>query len=184
MLALTIVKTLHPHCVDAFCVGPTPWQMAFLLTGFMFLIIGASGIRPCNLAFGADQFNPNTESGQQGIASFFNWYYFSFNFALMVALTIIVYVQANISWAIGLAIPALFMFLSCIVFFAGARIYVKVKPNGSPLANIIQVLVAAIKKRKLIVPKEPTIFMFNHVSTKSVNEKLPYNSQLKYISSP
>ncbi|XP_076943229.1 protein NRT1/ PTR FAMILY 2.10-like [Bidens hawaiensis] len=182
MLALTsVVKTLHPHCVDAFCVGPTPWQMAFLLTGFMFLIIGASGIRPCNLAFGADQFNPNTESGQQGIASFFNWYYFSFNFALMVALTIIVYVQANISWAIGLAIPALFMSLSCVVFFAGARIYVKVKPNGSPLANIIQVLVAAIKKRKLIVPKGPTIFMFNHVSTKSVNEKLPYNNQLKFL---
>ncbi|XP_024971157.1 protein NRT1/ PTR FAMILY 2.11-like isoform X2 [Cynara cardunculus var. scolymus] len=79
MLVLTLtaaVSKLHPpHCVDGVpCIGPTPWQMAFLLTGFGFLIAGASGIRPCNLAFGADQFNPKTESGQAGIASFFNWF--------------------------------------------------------------------------------------------------------------
>ncbi|KAJ0890233.1 putative proton-dependent oligopeptide transporter family, MFS transporter superfamily [Helianthus annuus] len=185
MLVLTLtaaVKMLHPpHCVDALCVGPTPCQMAFLLTGFTFLIIGASGIRPCNLAFGVDQFNPHTESGQQGIASFFNWYYFTFTFALMVSLTIIIYVQANINWVIGLAIPAFFMFISCILFFVGAKIYVIVQPDGSPLTSIFQVLVATIKKRKLAVPNDPSHSLFNHVSTKSINAKLPYNNQLKCL---
>lgn len=42
------------------CVGPTAGQMTFLLGGFGLLVIGASGIRPCNLAFGADQFDPKT----------------------------------------------------------------------------------------------------------------------------
>ncbi|KAJ0755020.1 putative proton-dependent oligopeptide transporter family, MFS transporter superfamily [Helianthus annuus] len=185
MLVLTLtaaLKTLHPpQCVDTFCIGPTPWQMAFLLAGFVFLIIGASGIRPCNLAFGADQFNPNTESGQRGIASFFNWYYFTFTFAMMVSLTIIVYVQANINWAIGLAIPTFLMFLSCAVFFVGTRIYVIVQPDGSPLTSIFQVLVATIKKRKLTIPEEPSLSLFNHVSTKSINAKLPYNNQLKFL---
>ncbi|XP_071709882.1 protein NRT1/ PTR FAMILY 2.10-like [Rutidosis leptorrhynchoides] len=185
MLVLTLtaaVTTLHPpHCVDTPCVDPTPWQMAFLLSGFMFLIIGASGIRPCNLAFGADQFNPNTESGQRGIASFFNWYYFTFTFAMMVSLTIIVYVQANINWAIGLAIPTFLMFLSCAVFFVGTRIYVMVLPDGSPLTSIVQVLVATIKKRKLVVPEEPSVSLFNHVSLKSVNLKLPYSKQLRFL---
>lgn len=185
MLVLTLtaaVTTLHPpHCVDTPCVDPTPWQMTFLLTSFVFLIIGASGIRPCNLAFGADQFNPNTESGQRGIASFFNWYYFTFTFAMMVSLTIIVYVQANINWAIGLAIPTLLMFLSCAVFFVGTRIYVKVLPDGSPLTSIVQVLVATIKKRELTVPEEPSVSLFNHVSSKSVNLKLPYSKQLRYL---
>ncbi|KAI7746212.1 hypothetical protein M8C21_026152 [Ambrosia artemisiifolia] len=185
MLVLTLTaafKALHPpDCVDTYCVGPTPWQMTFLLVGFMFLIIGASGIRPCNLAFGADQFNPNTESGQRGIASFFNWYYFTFTFAMMVSLTIIVYVQANINWAIGLAIPTFLMFLSCVVFFVGTRIYVIVQPDGSPLTSIFQVLVATIKKRKLIVPDDPTLSLFNHVYTKSINAKLPYNNQLKFL---
>lgn len=185
MLVLTLtaaVKTLHPpHCVETRCNGPTPWQMAFLLTAFMFLIIGASGIRPCNLAFGADQFNPNTESGQRGIASFFNWYYFTYTFAMMVSLTVIVYVQANINWVVGLAIPTFLMFMSCFVFFVGTSIYVIVKPDGSPLTSIFQVLVATIKKRKLTVPNEqdPSVSLFNHVSTKSINAKLPYNNQLK-----
>ncbi|XP_071731627.1 protein NRT1/ PTR FAMILY 2.11-like [Rutidosis leptorrhynchoides] len=185
MLVLTLtaaVSTLHPpHCVDAPCVDPTPWQMAFLLTGFGFLIVGASGIRPCNLAFGADQFNPNTESGKRGIASFFNWYYFTFTFAMMVSLTIIVYVQADINWAIGLGIPAFLMFLSCFVFFVGTRIYVKVLPYGSPLTSIVQVLVATIRKRKVVVPEEPLASLFNHVSLKSVNLKLPYSKQLMFL---
>ncbi|KAK9054489.1 hypothetical protein SSX86_025567 [Deinandra increscens subsp. villosa] len=182
MLVLTLtaaITKLHPpHCADTPCVGPTPWQMAFLLTGFAFLITGASGIRPCNLAFGADQFNPNTESGQRGIASFFNWYYFTFTFAMMVSLTIIVYVQANINWAIGLAIPTFLMFLSCAVFFIGTRIYVRVKPDGSPLTSIFQVMVATIKKRKLDL-EEPGVSLFDHVSTKSINLKLPYTQQLR-----
>lgn len=185
MLVLTLtaaVTKLHPpHCVEAPCVGATPWQMAFLLTGFLFLIIGASGIRPCNLAFGADQFNPNTESGQRGIASFFNWYYFTFTFAMMVSLTVIVYVQADVNWAIGLAIPTFLMFLSCAVFFIGTNIYVKVLPDGSPLTSICQVLVATVKKRDLAFPDEPATSLFNHVSSKSINSKLPYSKQLRFL---
>lgn len=185
MLVLTLtaaVTTLHPpHCEDTLCVGPTPWQMTFLLTGFVFLIMGASGIRPCNLAFGVDQFNPNTKSGQSGIASFFNWYYFTFTFAMMVSLTIIVYVQANINWAIGLAIPTFLMFLSCVVFFVGTGIYVKVLPDGSPLTSIFQVLVATIKKRRLADPEEPRVSLFNHFASKSVNSKLPYSKQLRFL---
>lgn len=85
MLVLTLtaaVSKLHPpECGDQeaspICVGPTTGQITFLLVGFCLLVIGASGIRPCNLAFGADQFDPNTESGRRGISSFFNWYYFT-----------------------------------------------------------------------------------------------------------
>ncbi|CAH1422515.1 unnamed protein product [Lactuca virosa] len=185
MLVLTLtaaVTKLHPpNCVEAPCVGATAWQMVFLLTGFLFLIIGASGIRPCNLAFGADQFNPNTESGQRGIASFFNWYYFTFTFAMMVSLTVIVYVQADVNWAIGLGIPTFLMFLSCAVFFIGTSIYVKVLPEGSPLTSICQVLVATVKKRDLAFPDEPATSLFNHVSSKSINSKLPYSKQLRFL---
>ncbi|KAL2492773.1 Protein NRT1/PTR FAMILY 2.11 [Abeliophyllum distichum] len=188
MLVLTLTaafSALHPHECGAEenskCVGPTPWQLAFLFSAFGLLVVGASGIRPCNLAFGADQFNPNTDSGRKGINSFFNWYYFTFTFAMMISLTVIVYVQSNLNWAIGLGIPTLLMFLSCAFFFIGSRIYVKVLPEGSPMISMAQVLIVAYKKRKLKLPEQPWSNLFNYFSPDSINSKLAYSDQLRFL---
>lgn len=188
MVVLTLTAAfpnLHPpKCgseESSTCVGPSPWQLTFLYCGFAFLVIGASGIRPCNLAFGADQFNPKTESGKRGINSFFNWYYFTFTFAMMLSLTVIVYVQSSVNWAIGLAIPAFLMFLSCAFFFIGTRIYVMVLPQGSPLTSVVQTLVVAFKKRKLELPEQPWISLFNHMPSDSINSKLAYTDQLRFV---
>lgn len=179
------VKKLHPpHCGEKeneTCREATAGQMAFLLTGFGFLIVGAGGIRPCNLAFGADQFNPKTESGKRGIESFFNWYFFTFTLAQMISLTLIVYVQSNVSWSLGLAIPAILMFISCALFFMGLKIFVKVKANGSPITSLAQVIVVSIKKRKLKLPEQPWISLFAFTSPNSINSKLCYTHQFRYI---
>ncbi|KAK7330404.1 hypothetical protein VNO77_24598 [Canavalia gladiata] len=178
-------KNLHPPPCgkeSKTCIGPTAGQMAFLLSGFVLLLIGAAGVRPCNLAFGADQFNPNTESGKKGINSFFNWYVFTFTFAQMVSLTLIVYVQSNVSWAIGLGIPAALMLISCVLYFVGTKLYVKVKPSGSPLTSIVQVFVVATKKRNLKLPAEdPMLSLFNYVPPKGLNSKLSYSYQFRFL---
>lgn len=187
MLVLTLtaaVSKLHPPICGnqepaPVCVGPTPGQMTFLLVSFCLLVIGASGIRPCNLAFGADQFDPNTESGRRGVMSFFNWYYFTRTFAVMVSLTIIVYVQTNISWSLGLAIPTITMFLSSALFFVGTKIYVRFVPKGSPLSSVAQVLVASFKKRHLQLPEQPCFSLFNYVPSNSLNSILPYTNQFR-----
>ncbi|XP_057459922.1 protein NRT1/ PTR FAMILY 2.10-like isoform X2 [Actinidia eriantha] len=185
MLILTLtaaISGLHPPpCGTNQCTGPTPWQVIFLASAFGFLVVGASGIRPCNLAFGADQFNPNTESGKRGISSFFNWYFFTFTFAMMVSLTVIVYVQSDVSWAWGLALPTFLMFLSCTFFFIGTRIYVMVIPQGSPLTSVLQVIVASAKKREVKFPEQPLISLYNHVPTNSINSKLPYTDQFRFL---
>ncbi|KAJ0106481.1 hypothetical protein Patl1_17873 [Pistacia atlantica] len=178
------IHKLHPHhCAaeSATCEGPTVGQMAFLLCGFGLMIIGAGGVRPCNLAFGADQFNPETESGKKGINSFFNWYFFTYTFAQMVSLTLIVYVQSNVSWAIGLAIPALLMFIACVLFFMGSKIYVKVKATGSPMTSVAQVIAVAIKKRRLKQPDHPWLSLFNYIPPTSINSKLPYSHQFRFL---
>lgn len=185
VIALTAAfKQLHPpHCKsdEIACVGPTAGQMVFLLAGFALMVVGAGGIRPCNLAFGADQFNPNTESGKKGTNSFFNWYFFTLTFAMMVSLTLIVYVQSDVSWTIGLAIPAAFMFISGVLFFAGTKIYVIVKPEGSPITGLVQVIVAAVKKRRLSLPEQPWLFLFNYMPPKSINSKLLYTQQFRFL---
>uniref|UniRef100_A0A5B7C3L0 Putative nitrate transporter n=1 Tax=Davidia involucrata TaxID=16924 RepID=A0A5B7C3L0_DAVIN len=187
VIALTAaIKKLHPpHCgseESSTCIGATGWQLAFLLCGFGLMVVGAGGIRPCNLAFGADQFNPNTESGKRGINSFFNWYFFTLTFAQMISLTLVVYVQSDVSWAIGLAIPALFMLISCALFFMGTNIYVRVKPEGSPLTSIVQVIVVAIKNRRLKLPEQqPWLSLFNYVPSKSSNSNLPCTDQFRFL---
>lgn len=158
MLILTLTAALHslhpPSCPpnSTSCHGPSSSQLAALMASFFFLVIGAGGIRPCNLAFGADQFDPRTADGRRGIASFFNWYYFTFTIAMMLSATVIIYLQSSVNWALGLAVPALLMGLSCAVFFMGSRLYVRVRPEGSPFTSFAQVLVAAVRNRKLHLP--------------------------------
>ncbi|XP_047966488.1 protein NRT1/ PTR FAMILY 2.11-like [Salvia hispanica] len=179
-----VFKGLHPpHCAPeaAQCVGATPWQMTVLLLGFGLMIVGAGAIRPCNLAFGADQFNPKTEAGKRGIDSFFNWYFFTLTFAQMVSVTLVVYVQSDISWSIGLAIPTLFMLISCFLFFLGTKIYVIVRPEGSFLTSLAQVVAVAAKKRRLKRPKQPWLSLYKYMPPKSMNSKLPYTDQFRFL---
>ncbi|KAK7330402.1 hypothetical protein VNO77_24596 [Canavalia gladiata] len=181
-LTAAIDKLHPPHCEEnTICQGPTEGQMTFLKTGLGLLMIGAAGVRPCNLAFGADQFNPNTDSGKKGINSFFNWYFFTFTVAQMISLTIIVYIQSNVSWAVGLGIPAALMLLSSAIFFMGTKMYVKVKPSGSPMTSIVQVIVVAMKKRRLKLPEYIYPSLFNYVAPKSMNSKLPYTYQFRFL---
>ncbi|CAA0826634.1 Protein NRT1/ PTR FAMILY 2.8 [Striga hermonthica] len=39
------------------CSRPQEWQLAFLFISLGIIALGAGGIRPCNIAFGADQVN-------------------------------------------------------------------------------------------------------------------------------
>ncbi|KAM7253031.1 hypothetical protein ACFE04_008703 [Oxalis oulophora] len=175
---------LHPTCQMegvATC-GPSPMHLTFLFVSFDFLIIGAGGIRPCNLAFGADQFNPHTESGKRDISSFINWYNFTFTLALMVSVTVLVHIQSNVSWSIGLSIPTCLMLASIVVFFMDSRIYVKVKPEGSPLTSVVQVLVVAIRNRRLKLPADDThVRLFNYVPPNSIISELPHTEQLRFL---
>ncbi|CAI9092742.1 OLC1v1028067C1 [Oldenlandia corymbosa var. corymbosa] len=158
MVTLTLVPwipNLHPPpCpTKKSCKGPTSSQMGFLALALGFLSLGSAGIRPCSIPFGVDQFDPNTEEGRKGINSFFNWYYTTFTVVIILALTVTVYIQTNVSWVVGFGIPTLLMVVAIILFFLGTRVYVYVKPEGSIFSGIIQGLVAAYKKRNVKLPE-------------------------------
>ncbi|KAG5393204.1 hypothetical protein IGI04_023167 [Brassica rapa subsp. trilocularis] len=183
ILLTAAVPGLHPTpCgTKSSCEGPGAGQILFLMLGLALLVVGAGGIRPCNLAFGADQFNPKSESGKKGINSFFNWYFFTFTFAQIISLTLVVYIQSNVSWTIGLSIPVGLMFLACVIFFAGHKLYVKVKASGSPLAGIARVIAAAISKRGLKPVKQPWVDLYNHIPRNYANLTLKYTDQFRFL---
>eukprot|EP00258_Populus_trichocarpa_P042224 XP_024458243.1 protein NRT1/ PTR FAMILY 2.8 [Populus trichocarpa] len=129
------------------CQKPQDWQLGVLYSGLGLLAVGAGGVRPCNIAFGADQFDTRTEKGRAQLESFFNWWYFSFTVALVIALTAVVYVQTNVSWVIGYAITAACLFSSIIIFLIGKHTYIITKSQGTVFVDIAKVIVAARKKR-------------------------------------
>ncbi|KAK9116893.1 hypothetical protein Sjap_015840 [Stephania japonica] len=160
MISLTltaVIPSLHPpHCtkqelLKGQCVGPTTAQLAFLFMSLGWMSIAAGGIRPCSIPFGVDQFDATTEKGRRDINSFFNWYYATFTVVILVAITLLVYIQDSVSWGIGLGIPTGLMFCSIILFFLGTRIYIHVPPEGSVFNAIAQVFIAAYKKRHVEV---------------------------------
>lgn len=156
-LTAIIQKARPPPCDPRLgnCVKPNPGQIAFLLTAFALMSIGAGGIRPCSMAFGADQFdNPKNPNNQRIIQSFFNWYYASVGVSLMIALTVVVYIQNEFGWVVGFGVPVGLMLFSTVMFFLGSKLYIKLKPNKSLLTGLAQVLVASWKKRHLQLPSE------------------------------
>ncbi|PNS98908.1 hypothetical protein POPTR_016G103200v4 [Populus trichocarpa] len=151
------IPNLRPlHCTGGSnCQKPEFWQLGVLYLGLGLLAIGAGGVRPCNIAFGADQFDTRTEKGRAQLESFFNWWYFSFTVSLVIALTVVVYVQTNVSWVIGYGIPAACLFFSIVIFLIGKHTYIITKPQGSVFVDMAKVIVAACKKRAMSLESTP-----------------------------
>lgn len=190
MVTLTLIATfpqLHPpKCATQEthpeqCKGPTGSQMGILLLGLGFLTVGTGGIRPCSLPFGLDQFDPTTDDGRKGINSFFNWYYATFTLVLIIALTVVVYIQDSISWILGFGIPTGLMLASILLFFIGTKLYVYIKPEGSVFSGIAQAFVVAYKKRKLKIPADDhqVTYYDPPLSGTSVFTKLPLTNQYR-----
>ncbi|KAL5071328.1 hypothetical protein RYX36_022215 [Vicia faba] len=163
LLGLTIlwltamIPTLKPSDVSPSLVqvfnSATSSQLAVLFVSLGLISIGAGCVRPCSIAFGADQLvvKENSDDGRI-LDSYFNWYYTSIAVSTIIALSVVAYIQENLGWKVGFGVPALLMLISAISFVVGSPFYVKVRPSESLLTNFIRVVVVAIKNRKLSLP--------------------------------
>ncbi|XP_038711850.1 protein NRT1/ PTR FAMILY 1.1-like [Tripterygium wilfordii] len=159
------------------CPSPNSAQLAFLFSSFALMAIGAGGIRPCSIAFGADQLNnPDNPKNDRILQTFFNWYYASVGISIIFAVLVIVYIQERAGWAVGFGIPVGLMFLSAVFYFLGSPLYVKVKADKSLLTSFAQVVAAAWKKKHLELPPTDSDKWFYHKGSKifAPTEKLRF----------
>ncbi|KAF3781425.1 NRT1-PTR FAMILY 3-1 protein [Nymphaea thermarum] len=192
MVCLTVSAVLPslrpPPCsIDAsgkkICLEATTSQLMVLYVSLLLTALGAGGIRPCCVAFGADQFDERDPKQSTKIWNFFNWYYFCMGFSILVAVTVIVYIQENVGWGWGLGIPTVAMFLSVITFVLGYPLYRNLKPSGSPLTRLVQVVVAATRKRKLPNASDPSLLYENEEldAPISISGVLVHSDQFKFF---
>lgn len=89
--------------------------------------------------------------------SYFNWWNFGLCSGLLFGVTIIVYIQDHVGWGAADVILTIVMAISVVIFIVGRPFYRYRRPSGSPLTPLLQVLVAAIRKRKLPHPSSPSL---------------------------
>ncbi|KAG4943932.1 hypothetical protein AAZX31_17G179900 [Glycine max] len=150
-----MIPELRPSCQSLMlgCNSASAAQLAVLFLSLGLISIGAGCVRPCSIAFGADQLTIKVRSNDERLLdSYFNWYYTSVGVSTVFSMSVIVYIQENLGWKIGFGIPAVLMLVSAISFILGSPFYAKVKPSHSLLTSFAQVVVVAVKNRKLTLP--------------------------------
>lgn len=188
MVAITISAVLPqlrpPPCpTQVNCQEASNMQLSALYIALLLTSLGTGGIRPCVVTFAADQFDMSKLKTESRSWNFFNWYYFCMGVASLLAATVVVYIQDNISWGLGLGIPTAAMALSLVAFILGSTMYKKMKPGGSPYVRVVQVIAAAAKKRKAAVPTDPRALYQNRQLDADISTtgRLLHSDQLKWF---
>ncbi|GLJ43898.1 hypothetical protein SUGI_0915060 [Cryptomeria japonica] len=159
------------------CDAPTRRQYAVLYLYFALTIGASAGLRYNSGTFGADQFEKDSAKGMRQIQSYFNWYYCALFVSIVIASTVIVYIQSSVSWAMGFGLCVLLTGISMLFFFSGTKLYNRVRPEGSPFTGLAQVVVSCLRKRNLPLPSnEEDLY-----SGERIESGLPLTEQLRFL---
>lgn len=113
------------------------------------LTVGEGGHKPCVQTFAADQFDENVPDEKAAKSSFFNWWYVGIVSGATAAVLVVIYVEDYVGWSVGFGMLAVAVAAALVVFLAGSRGYRRQAPVGSPFTRVAQVVVAAVRKRRL-----------------------------------
>ena len=157
MLAIsTALPNLRPRPCDPAlsnkCVKANNLQMGIFTIAVYLTNIGMGGIKSSVPGLGTDQFDLNDAKENAQMARFFDRFHFVTNLGTLLAVTVLVYIQDEVgrSWAYGICATS--MILAILVFVLGTKRYRYKKRFGTPILQILQVIVAAVKKRKTTFP--------------------------------
>ncbi|CAM6108999.1 unnamed protein product [Calypogeia fissa] len=174
-------------CLDTdpnFCPPQTGTPLIIIYTSLYMIAVGTGGIKACASAFGADQFDPHHDKEKKNLAGFFSWYFFGITCGAFVAVTILVWIQDNVDRFWGYLIPTITMLCVVAAFVSGRSLYRYKGPQGSPLTQILQVFVAAYRKRNLQLPDDKDSDLLFELDSKSQpygHMKLKRTNQFKCL---
>lgn len=127
--------------------SPNLVQVILFFFSLYLVAFAQGGHKPCVQAFGADQFDGHHPEESKSKSSFFNWWYFGISLATFATVTILNYVQDNLSWSLGFGIPCIAMVLALVVFLLGTRTY-RFSNRGdeeNPFVRIGRVFITAVR---------------------------------------
>ncbi|KAH0633907.1 hypothetical protein KY290_037352 [Solanum tuberosum] len=159
-LSVTLKSLRPPSCgkgiKDIDCPKrASSFQIGIFYCALYIIAIGTGGTKPNISTMGADQFDDFEPKEKFQKLSFFNWWMFSIFLGTLFSNTFLVYLQDNVGPGVGYSLPTAGLAVSIMVFLLGTRYYRHKTPSGSPFTRIAQVVVAAARKWKVVVPNDP-----------------------------
>ncbi|TVT99288.1 hypothetical protein EJB05_55363, partial [Eragrostis curvula] len=157
-------------------VGLTSWALlhtwmphSTLFLTLYLISIGQAGYNPALQAFGADQLGIGDDDAEPGTAAaeekgkvkskFFQWWYFGICSGSMLGNSIMSYIQDNLGWGLGFAIPCAVMAVSVAAFFCCTPLYVQKqqavsvgRPSPISVFKVVKSVLANVGARKIKLP--------------------------------
>ncbi|CAM0903027.1 unnamed protein product [Alopecurus aequalis] len=187
----TLPSLRPPPCaLSAYCAPATPSQKLVFFTGIYLCAVGIGASKAVFMSFAAEQFDDEVEDGKNASergakASYFSWYYAVANMAMLTAGTLLVWVEDKVSWGLGYGICASCVAVAVVGLATTAPMYRILPPVGSPLKDVLQVLVAFSRKLTLAVPDDATeLYEDDGVSNTLVHlvrERLLHSDQFRFL---
>ncbi|KAL2641596.1 hypothetical protein R1flu_009183 [Riccia fluitans] len=155
MMTMSVsIPALKPDSCEDFCQDLTATQIGFFYAALYVLALGTGGVWPCVPAFGADQFEEREQREKIMRNSYFNWFFLASAVGSLLSYTILVFAENNVNdqWLFG--IPTISLSSALCVFLFGVSFYRFKQPKGNPLIKMAQVMVAAYRKRQVLLPPD------------------------------
>ncbi|XP_021898923.1 protein NRT1/ PTR FAMILY 4.5-like [Carica papaya] len=171
---------LHPSsCGKTSCVKGGIAVMLHASLGL--LALGAGGVKGSLPPLGADQFDQKNPKEEKALASFFNFLLLSTTLGAVVGVTGIVWVSTKKAWYLGFTISTVAAFVGFIVLAIGKNFYRLLPPIESPLIRIAQVIVVAIKNRKLTLPDNADELYEIIDEKEQKGERISHTNQFRWL---
>ncbi|GFY83685.1 major facilitator superfamily protein [Actinidia rufa] len=151
-----LIPSLKP-CDTGICHEPRKIHEVVFFLAIYLISIGTGGHKPSLESFGADQFDDDHPEERRKKMSFFNWWNFGPCCGLLLGVTVVVYVQDHVGWAVADIILT------------------------AAMAASIVVLVAAVSKRNLPYPSSPAQLYEVPKSQESQGRLLSHTNKLKFL---
>nr|CAB3495127.1 unnamed protein product [Digitaria exilis] len=134
------------------CAPASKTQFSVFFAALYLTSIGTGGVKSALLPFGAEQYDEHERPERK--QAFFSWFFAAINLGIFIAGTLISWLQQNVAWALGFGIGTACLLVASLAFVSGTPWYNTQMPTGSPLKDIIRVLVAAFRKRHVTLARE------------------------------
>ncbi|XP_071954266.1 solute carrier family 15 member 4-like [Antedon mediterranea] len=131
-------------------------QRILYISALSLVAIGSGGIKTTVAPFGVQQLE---DLGDGVIQTYFNWYYWFINIGSIIAYTIVVYIQQEISFAWGYTIPAASIIFAGLALLAGRKKYITTPPEGSILSRMFNIVGQAISSSSCKTDEENSSFL-------------------------